>query len=408
MTMQIAVVGGGYGGISLVRRLEALGLGEQVTLIDRNASHTVLTEIHQVAAGAERPETYQIPFAGMGSFRFVQAEVTGLDTSAGRLLTTAGPVPYDLLVFAIGGVDADFGVPGVREHALTLHSLTDALTIRNRLESLPTGTPILIAGGGFTGVELAAELGERYGGGENITLVEGAQAILPGLPRRLQRRARRRLGALGVNVLTGQFITRVEGPAAEGATDHAAGPHGAGPHSAGPHSAGPHGGMAHFADGSALPFGLLVWSCGVRANPLIARLGMPVDKAGRAIVGPNLETPLPGVYVIGDAAAGAPPTAQAASQQGAALARHLAARAAGRTATVRPVRLLGALVALGHGYGAGVVTGLPLTGWVPALIKRANVARWFRTAGGWTMALRYFLGFAPGAQRLTRPTPGHE
>ncbi|HYG56848.1 MAG TPA: FAD-dependent oxidoreductase [Symbiobacteriaceae bacterium] len=385
MTMQMIVVGGGYGGVSLVRRLEALGLGHQVTLIDRNASHTVLTEIHQVAAGLELPETYQIPFADMGSFRFLQAEVTGLDSAAGQLLTTAGPVHYDLLVFAVGGIDADFGVPGVREHALTLHSLTEALTIRNRLEELPAGTPILIAGGGFTGVELAAELGERYGGGENITLVEGAPAILPGLPRRLQRRARRRLGALGVNVITGQFITRVDGPAAAG-----------------------EGGMAHFADGSALPFGLLVWACGVRANPLIARLGIPVDKAGRAVVGPNLETPLPGVFVIGDAAAGAPPTAQAASQQGAALALHLAARAAGRTAPVRPVRLLGALVALGHGYGAGVVTGLPLTGWVPALIKRVNVARWFRTAGGWAMALRYFLGFAPGARRLTRPTPGHE
>lgn len=383
MTKQIVVVGGGYGGIALVRRLEALGHGANVTLIDRNASHTVLTEIHQVAAGAERPETYQVPFATMGSFHFVQAEVTGLDSEARCLTTTAGPVHYDLLVFAVGGVDADYGVPGVREHALTLHSLTEALTIRNRLEALPAGTPVLIAGGGFTGVELAAELGERYGGGENITLVEGAPAILPGLPRRLQRRARRRLGALGVNVLTGQFIARVEATAAEG-------------------------GMAHFADGSALPFGLLVWACGVRANPLIARLGIPVDKAGRAVVGPNLETPLPGVYVIGDAAAGAPPTAQAASQQGAALARHLAARAAGGTAPVRPVRLLGALVALGHGYGAGVVTGLPLTGWVPALIKRANVARWFMTAGGWAMALRYFLGFAPGARRLARPTHGHQ
>ncbi|HWI63171.1 MAG TPA: FAD-dependent oxidoreductase, partial [Symbiobacteriaceae bacterium] len=277
MSGQIVVVGGGYGGISLVRRLEAMGLGGSVTLIDRNASHTVLTEIHQVAGGRERAEAFQVPFATMGAFRFLQAEVTGLDAAERCLLTSAGPVTYDRLVLAAGGVDADYGVPGVREHALTLHSLTDALTIRDRLEALPAGTPILIAGGGFTGVELAAELGERYGGGENITLVEGGPAILPGLPRRLQRRSRRRLGALGINVLTGERIARVEAN------------------------------MAHFADGSALPFGLLVWACGVRANPLIARLGIPVDKAGRALVGPTYETDLPGVYVIGDSAAGAPP-----------------------------------------------------------------------------------------------------
>ena len=379
MTRQIVVVGGGYGGLALVRRLEAMGLGDYVTLIDRNASHTVLTEIHQVAAGAEAAAAFQIPFAGLGAFRFLQAEVTGLQHAERCLLTTAGPVPYDLLVLAPGGVDTDYGVPGVSEHACTLHSLPEAQAIEQRLAALPTGTPILIAGGGFTGVELAAELGERYGGGENITLVEGAPAILPGLPRRLQRRARRRLGALGVNVITGERIDRVEAA------------------------------MAHFADGSALPFGLLVWACGVRANPLIARLGIPVDKAGRAVVDANLESLLPGIYVIGDAAAGAPPTAQAATQQGAALAVRLAALLAGRTALVRPVRLLGALVALGHGYGAGVVTGLPLTGWVPALLKRANVARWFRTAGGWRVALRYFLGgLAPAGRPLHGPMAGHE
>ncbi|HWI60718.1 MAG TPA: FAD-dependent oxidoreductase, partial [Symbiobacteriaceae bacterium] len=144
--------------------------------------------------------------------------------------------------------------------------------------------------------------------------------------------------------------------------------------------------------------------CGVRANPLIARLGIPVDKAGRALVGPTYETDLPGVYVIGDSAAGAPPTAQAACQQGAALAGYLVSP----RAKIRPVRMLGALVALGQGYGAGVVTGLPLTGWIPAVIKRANVARWLRTAGGWALAIRYFLGLAPQARELPRPLARHE
>jgi NADH dehydrogenase len=374
MTKRIVVVGGGYGGVALIRRLAALGLEDGVTLIDRNACHTVLTEIHQVAAGAEPPDLFQIPYTAMGRFSFVQAEVTGLDTLQRHVLTTAGPVAYDLLVLSPGGVDTDYGVPGVREHALTLHHLADALTIRERLAALPDGAPLLIAGGGFTGVELAGELGERFGGGANITLVEGAATILPGLPGLLRRRARRRLGALGVGVLTGLRISRVEP------------------------------GMAHFADGSALPFALMVWACGVRANPLIERLGLPVDKAGRAIVGADMQTAVAGVYAIGDSAAGAPPTAQAACQQGAVLADHLAGLIAGRPAPVRPVRMLGALVALGHGYGAGVITGLPLVGWIPALVKRANVARWFLTAAGPGAALRYFFGLTPaaGAKALAR------
>lgn len=368
MTTRIAVVGGGYAGVALIRRLAAREHDIALTLIDRNAHHTVLTEIHQVAAGSRAPETLQVPFGDLDRCRFVQAEVTGLDADLRQVMTSVGPVEYDLLILALGGVDTDFGVPGVRAHALTLHSMKEALAIRDRLNALSPDAPVLIAGGGLTGVELAAEIGLLRNGTGNVALVEAAPTVLPGLAGRLQRGARRRLGALGVNVLTGTRIARVED------------------------------GMVHFTDGSALPFALMVWACGVRANPLVARMGVPVDRTGRAVVDANLKTELSGVYAVGDCAAGGlPPTAQAANQQGRHLADHLLALLRGEERPVRPVQMKGTLVDLGHTFGVGSLgDSLHMAGLTPAILKRANVARWLLTAAGLSPAVRYFLGLDKG------------
>lgn len=380
MTMQIVVLGGGYGGVAFIRQMAALRPEAKVTLIDRRAHHTVLTEIHQVAGGNRAPESLLVPFASLEGCRFLQAEVTGLDPAARQVQTSAGPVAYDILVIGLGSVDTDYGVPGVRQHAMTLHSISDALAIRKALEALPEGAPVIVAGGGLTGVELAAEIGIRRGMGGNLTLVEAAPSLLPGLAPRLQKGARRRLGALGVNVLT---ATRIA----------AANP-----------------GMLRFSDGSSLPFGLMIWACGVRANPLIGRLGILTDKAGRAVVDSNMQTELEGVYVVGDCAAGAPPSAQAACQQGAALAVHIAGLLTGAAPPVRPVRMKGTLVDLGHTYGVGDLGQLQLTGWLPALLKRANVARWVWTADSLPAAARYFLGLdggsAPAGERINQQSAG--
>jgi NADH:ubiquinone reductase (H+-translocating) len=373
ITERIAVIGGGYGGLAFIRRLVALRPDAVTTLIDRNPYHTALTEIHEVAAGNRAPATIRIPFAELEGFRFIQAEVTGLDAAGRRVLTSAGPVEYDLLVLALGGTDTDFGVPGVAEHTRMLHSLQDALAIRDRLDLLPERASILIAGGGLTGVELAAEIGMRRGTTGNITLVEAAPMLLPGLAGVLQRGARRRLGSLGVNVLTGSRIARVDE------------------------------GMVHFQDGSALPFALMVWACGVRSNLLVARLGLPVDKAGRTIVDGCLRTALPGVYALGDCAAtGLPPTAQAACQQGAHLADHVVGLLQGEERPVAPVRMRGTLVALGHIFGVGSLgDSLHMAGWLPALLKHLNVAKWFWTAAGLHGVRRYCHGSgAPVSGRM--------
>ena len=343
MAGRIVVLGGGYGGLSFVRHLgEERGLAATVTVIDRNPYHTLLVECHTVAAGTRPVAAVQMPFDGMRGFAPMQAMVTGLDAAAHQVLTDQGPVPYDALVVALGSVDNSFGIPGVVGHATFLRSAADADTLRRRIAALPPRARVVVAGGGLTGVELAAELGlRRLHRTLEVTVLEAAPALLPNLPERLQDRARRRLGSLAVNVLAGARIERVE-PA-----------------------------LIHLAGGAALPYDLLVWAAGVKGHPLLAAMGLAVDRAGRARVDAQLRASLPDVWVIGDCAAtDLPPTAQSAETHGRLAAAAVAAALTGGEAVAVPARHKGFLISLGEGYGLGYLGQMPLAGLAPALLKR--------------------------------------
>lgn len=360
MALRVVVLGGGYGGLSFVRHLAARhGLAAEVTLVDRNAFHTLLAECHTVAAGTRPPAAVQIPFRAIPGVRLLQATVTGLDAVGHRVLTDRGPVPYDALVIALGSVDNSYGIPGVAEHAAHLRGAADAVALRERVAALPPRARVVVAGGGLTGVELAAELAlRRLHRSLEVTVVEAAPALLPSLPENLQERARRRLGALAVNVLTGQRIERVDER------------------------------LVHLAGGGAVPYDLLVWAAGVKGHPLLAAMGLATDGAGRALVDEQMRASLPDVWVVGDCAATAlPPTAQAAEEHG----RLAAASVSGRLAPTpaldgalsphrpgalpvpawkRPPSFKGFLISLGAGYGIGYLWRRPLTGLAPALLKR--------------------------------------
>lgn len=367
----LVVVGGGYAGLSFVRCLRQHNRDIPITLIDKNPYHTMLVESHQVAAGSRPADSIVLPFDQIGGFRFIQAEVTGIDLAGKQLATTVGEIEYDRLVLALGSIDHDFGVPGVRDFCQMLRGLTDAEAIRDQLESLPPEEPVIIAGGGLTGVELAAHIALTRPHGRTLTLVEASPSLLPGLPPRLSRAARRRLGHLGVNIVPGAPVVRVEA------------------------------GLAHLRDGTSLPYGLMIWAAGVRAHPLIATLGLPTDRAGRAIIGPDFQTPIPGLYVIGDSAAGHVASAQAAIQQGAALADLVAGKAA------TPLRNKGILVDLGAHRAVGLVGPLALRGLLPAWLKRVTEILWIARIMGWRTALLCLVGLTAAVQPQPRTTGGN-
>ncbi|MCF3640543.1 NAD(P)/FAD-dependent oxidoreductase [Rhizobium sp. TRM95111] len=330
----LVVVGGGFGGLQLVKDLE--GAPVRITLVDRRNHHLFQPLLYQVAttilATSEIAWPIRRLFRDRADVTTLLSEVTGVDPAAKTvLLSGGGAVSYDTLVLATGATHAYFGHDEWEAVAPGLKTLEDATTIRRRMltaferaeleedaarrEALLT---FVIVGAGPTGVELAgiiAEIAHQILPGEfrridtrkaRVVLIEAGSRILAGFSEDLSAYAERALKALGVEVLT---ETRVTDCDREGVT---------------------------IGEG-AIASRTIVWAAGVQASPAAQWLGIPADRAGRAIVQADLTAPgLPDVFVIGDTASVAqengklvPGVAPAAKQQGAFVARVIRARLEG-------------------------------------------------------------------------------
>lgn len=333
----VVVVGGGFGGLQLVRDLK--GAPVRITLIDRRNHHLFQPLLYQVATTILATSEIAWPIRHLYRDRpevtTLLGEVQGVDRAAKAVTLANGrAVPYDTLVLATGATHAYFGHDEWAHVAPGLKTLEDATTIRRRVllaferaesEEDPARRDALltftIIGAGPTGVELAgiiAEMAHRTLPDEfrridtrraRVILVEAGPRILPAFAEALSAYAMAELGKLGVEVRTGTPVTDCT---ADG---------------------------VRIGD-SFVPSCTLVWAAGVQASPAARWLGIEADRAGRAMVGEDLSAPgNPGAFVIGDTAlvkqesgAPVPGIAPAAKQQGAYVARVIRARLTGRPA----------------------------------------------------------------------------
>src|SRR4029079_8369920 len=173
---RIVIIGGGFAGLHLVRRLEGrVRPGEaEVTLLDRNNFHLFTPLLYQVATGELPPHAVAYPLRlpmAHARQRFVQTEVESIDLERRAVHTADGDFGYDHLVLAPGSVTNDFGIAGVAEHALAMKTLEDGLLVRKRvLETVENAArepdperrraflSFVIVGAGPVGVELASSL----------------------------------------------------------------------------------------------------------------------------------------------------------------------------------------------------------------------------------------------------------
>jgi NADH dehydrogenase len=288
-------------------------------------------------------------------------------------------------VIAVGSVINDFGTPGVKEHAIALDATAQAARFNRRLvNSLlrahtqegpvrPGQLHVAIIGAGATGTELAAELHRTaraviaYGLDRvdpekdiEITLIEAADRILPGLPPRLSEAAARLLEGLGVRVRTGARVAEVR-----------------------------RDGVC-LADGGFVPSELVVWAAGVKGPEVLRDLdGLEVGRANQLVVLPTLKTTRdPDVFAIGDCAlcprdparpeAGTvPPRAQAAHQQASHMVGQIRRRLAGEPLKPFVYRDFGSLVSLGEYSTVGNLMGflsgksMMIEGWFARLMYRS-------------------------------------
>jgi NADH:ubiquinone reductase (H+-translocating) len=377
---QIVVVGGGAGGLALVRKLGA-ALGTErfdVILVEKNNTHIWKPLYHEVAAGSLDANLDEVGYrnhAYRWGYRFFrgtledvdrenrQVVIAPLKDEDGEEITGRHRIRYDYLVLAVGAVSNDFGTPGVRENCMFLDGRADADRFRQKLldQCLRVSRSVMaapesdarvavtIVGGGATGVELAAELfnaaaGLRHYGLEvfdekrlHVTLIEAGPRILPALPEKLSRAAHDELEALGVRVMTSTAVASVT---RQGAIT---------------------------ASGEVIPSDLRVWAAGVRGPDFFKDLaGLECSRNNQLVVRPTLQTTLDDrIFAMGDCCflmpegseRPIPPRAQAASQMANTCYANIRNLIAGKALTPFVYKDRGSLVSLSTFSTVGSLMG---------------------------------------------------
>ncbi|MGI9119593.1 MAG: NAD(P)/FAD-dependent oxidoreductase [Acidimicrobiales bacterium] len=304
MQERVVIVGGGFGGLRLAQALASQPV--EVTVVDRRNFHTFQPLLYQVATAMLEPgsiaRSLRAVLRRQANVEVRLATVVGVDWAERRILVQEGqPISFDTLVLAAGAVTSDYGIDGVEEHAFPLKSPEEALALRTHIlecferadadPALINGGELtfVVVGGGPTGVELAGALVELFDrvlrrdyprvdvDRARVVLVEATDHLIDPFGPRSRQNAMDTLRARGVEILLHRAVT--------GVTVSGVG-----------------------LGGEVIATRTLVWTAGVRANPLADALGLAQTAGGRIVVDDGLGVPgHPGVYVIGDMAASISP-----------------------------------------------------------------------------------------------------
>ncbi|MHB1921472.1 MAG: NAD(P)/FAD-dependent oxidoreductase [Chitinophagaceae bacterium] len=235
---RVVVVGGGFGGISLVKSLKNAPF--QVLLIDRNNYHLFQPLLYQVSTAGLEPDSIAFPlrkiFDGQPNFLFRMAEVHQIDVAKNQLETSIGPIAFHYLVLATGSDSNFFGMEDIARHSIGMKSLLEAVQIRNFIlsqfekslllsepEEIKARLTIVVTGGGPTGVELAgafAELKKNILARDfpelplddmQIYLIEAGSRLLASMSPVSSQRTLEALEKLGVKVLLQTAVKAFDG-----------------------------------------------------------------------------------------------------------------------------------------------------------------------------------------------------
>jgi NADH dehydrogenase len=316
----VVIVGGGFAGLYAARGLRRTAA--RITLVDRHNYHLFQPLLYQVATAALNPSDIAAPIRSIlrhqKNTNVLLGEAAAIDVDRKMVRLADGQLAYDYLVLATGATHSYFGHPEWEKDAPGLKSIDDALEIRRRIllafeaaeretdpEKQAAWLTFVVIGAGPTGVELAGALSEIARQtmlrdfrridpkSARVLLIERRERVLPPYPPDLSAKASRQLERLGVEILTDAVVT--------GVTQH----------------------EVRIGE-KRIPTRTVLWGAGVQASPLARSLGVPLDRAGRVAVEPDLSIPgHPEVFVIGDLAAArqhdgtpVPGVAPAAIQEG--------------------------------------------------------------------------------------------
>lgn len=280
MQHRIIVLGAGYTGAIAAGRLARRLRREDVaiTLVNAEPDFIERVRMHQLAVGQSlKPRPLGEMFAGTGvELKLGRVTAVDVDRKTVAVLDASGAgaaedLEYDTLVYALGSGWNDQGVPGTAEHAHQIAGRPGALRLRERLARLDAGQPVVVVGGGLTGVEAATEIAEAR---PDLDVALAARGGLGDwLSPKGSRHLRQVFDKLGITVHEHAAVTAVE---ADRVTT---------------------------ADGKAIPAAVTLWTTGFAVHPIAKATALEVSDTGQIVVDRTMRSVShPDVYAVGDAA----------------------------------------------------------------------------------------------------------
>ena len=360
---RVVILGAGFGGLTAAR---AMANDADVTVVDRHNFQTFLPLLYQVSTAGLAADHVAHPIRGAlrkTGVQFRMGTPISVDHKNKTIkLDSSEVLEFDQLIVALGSATADFGIPGVTEHALGMKSVNEAIAIRaevmRRFEDLcrfedDTIFSISVVGGGPTGVEMAGAFAELVRGPLKndqahaaahikINLIEAGPRILPMFSEKLSARAKKDLEKLGVTVHLNTAVAEIK-----------------------PRSILVKG-------GDALPSEVTVWAAGVKGEPAGEQLNLPLVNT-RIDVDQTLQVKhYPHIFAIGDIAGFVgengrflPMVAPVAMQQGRFVAKQIKRLAQGQALENFKYVDKGSMATIGRHKAIVEVKSLRLTG-IPA------------------------------------------
>lgn len=379
---RIVILGGGYAGVHAAKRMhkafKKMRDRVEIVLIDRHNSHILMTELHEVAGNRVEEDSVKISFDRIFAGKMVTVirdEIKTIDFKEQRLIGVAGSYSYDQLLIATGAEATDFNIPGVKEHSFYLWSIADALNIKRHIKDIVWKASyeqdeelrkemltFVVAGGGFTGVEMVGELLEwlpilckEHGVDYNevqLINVEALGNILNMLSDKPRNKAIAYMEKHGVKVMTNSLIVNVD---ANSLT---------------------------IRDGEVIKTQTLIWTCGIRGTSFAHALELTDGKVQRKKVDAFMKSPdYDNVYLAGDGiwfiedGKPLPQIVEAAEQTATVAANSIIQTIRGelglKTKEVAPFKsnFHGFMISIGGRYAVSENNGIVLTGFFAQAIK---------------------------------------
>lgn len=374
MAKKIVIVGAGYAGIEAALKLNKKGRkdGLEITIIDRNPFHTLLTEIHEVAGNRVGEDAVKIPLKDIfGSTRVnvITDEIESYDFNGKKLVSADREYPYDYLILSIGSTPNYFGIQGLEENGFPLWSVSDAITIREHIErcfiEAETETDaarrkrlltFVVGGAGFTGVEMIGELAQwtkklcrQYNVGREeirLIIVDMLSCVLSNLCEQCCVKAHRYMAEkLGVEIMLKTAVKEVT-------PDYI------------------------MLGENRVDTRTLIWAAGIRSSLDVEKTDLDKGPGRRLVVDEYCRTKYENVYAIGDVGALAdekqkpyPAMVETALQTAEGAAANILNEIRGKELEPVKVKMHGVMVSIGNYFAVADLMGMRPGRWISLIMK---------------------------------------